>query len=337
MIVVFDSNVWLSELGLRSGAAAAAKFFLNQNGARLAVPEVVRLEVQHNLQARLTEHIENIQTNYRQLLTAFGKLREVVLPTSADVQAKIQDLFDSLEVVKLDIPFSLESARSSFLKTVDKAPPSDRTQEFKDGVLWADCLALLSSEPVVLVTSDKAFYQDRQYDKGLAHNLQAETTQFSNALQILPTLSALLQTLRTPVKLDEDALAQAFFTQHKDSVYGMVSRQGFELGTRQSLTYSLFVTENPSMLFLEFAMAYACTDIRGEGRTDAVLLLNGDGSYVPTTGTYADLRNFGEHLKYRMPDGSERENRNHVLFAGGLVLGHKEISSVVRYKLNDER
>jgi hypothetical protein len=64
MIVVFDSNVWLSELGLRSGAAAAAKFFLNRNGARLAIPEVVRLEVQHNLQARLTEHIENIQTNY---------------------------------------------------------------------------------------------------------------------------------------------------------------------------------------------------------------------------------------------------------------------------------
>jgi hypothetical protein len=53
MIVVFDSNVWLSELGLRFGAAAAAKFFLNRSGARLAVPEVVRLEVQHNLRARL--------------------------------------------------------------------------------------------------------------------------------------------------------------------------------------------------------------------------------------------------------------------------------------------
>jgi predicted nucleic acid-binding protein len=90
MIVVFDSNVWLAELGLRSGAAAAAKFFLNHNGARLALPEVVRLEVQNNLQARLTEHIENIQNNYRQLLTAFGKLREVVLPTSADVQRKFK-------------------------------------------------------------------------------------------------------------------------------------------------------------------------------------------------------------------------------------------------------
>lgn len=337
MIVVFDSNVWLSELGLRSGAASAAKFFLNHNHARLALPEVVRLEVQQNLQARLTEHIENIQTNYRQLLTAFGKLREVVLPTSADVLAKIQELFDSIEVVKLDIPFSLESARSSFLKTIDKSPPSDKTQEFKDGVIWADCLALLSSEPVILVTSDKAFYQDRQYDKGLAHNLQAEASEFSNQLQLLPTLSALLQTLRAPVTLDEDNLAQAFLTQHKESVYGTVSRHGFNLDARQSLSYTLFVTENPNALFLEFTMAYSCTDIRGEGRTDATLLLKGDGSYVPTTGTFSDLRNFGEHLKYRMPDGSERESKNHVIFAGGLVIGHKEVSSIVRYKLTDER
>ncbi len=149
MIVVFDSNVWLSELGLRSPAAAAAKFFLIHSGARLAVPEVVRLEVQHNLQARLTEHIDKIQANYHQLLTALGQLRAVVLPNSDEVNTKIQELFDSIEVPKLDVSFSLESARSSFLKTIDKVPPSDKVQAFKDGVLWADCLTLLAAEPVI--------------------------------------------------------------------------------------------------------------------------------------------------------------------------------------------
>jgi len=337
MIVVFDSNVWLTELGLRSGAAAAAKFFLNHNGARLALPEVVRLEVQHNLQARLTEHIDTIQSNYRQLLTAFGKLREVVLPSHDDVQAKIQDLFDSVEVPKLEIPFSLESARSSYLKTIDKVPPSDKTQEFKDGVIWADCVALLSNEPVVLVTSDKAFYQDRVYEKGLASNLQAEIKDLPHALRLVPNLSALLLALRTPVKIEEGTLAQAFLTAYRDSIYGTLARQGFELGSRRALTCTLFATENPTVLFLEFSMAYECTDIRGDGRTDAVLLLKGDGSYMPTTGGFSDLRNFGEHLKYRLPDGSEGESRNFVLFAGGIVLGHKEVSNVVRYRLNDER
>lgn len=82
MIVVLDSNVWLSELGLRSGAAAAVRFFFNQSKARVAVPEVIQLEVRHNLTNRLSTHAKEIRDNYRQLLTAFGKLRELVLQLS---------------------------------------------------------------------------------------------------------------------------------------------------------------------------------------------------------------------------------------------------------------
>jgi hypothetical protein len=271
------------------------------------------------------------------LLTAFGKLHEVVLPTPDDVRNKIEELFDSIEVAKLDVPFSLESARSSFLKTIDKAPPSDKTQEFKDGVLWADCLALLKTEPVVLVTADKAFYKDRQYEKGLAPNLEAEAAELPHPMQLVPTLSALLQTLRTEVTLSEDRLADAFLSAHRESVYGILARHGFDLGTRLSLTYTLYATGNPTVLFLEFSMVYGCTDARSEGRTDAILTLRGDGSYITTTSEFNNLRNYGEHLKYRLADGSERESRNAVAFIGGIVLGHKEVSNVVRYPLNDGR
>jgi hypothetical protein len=334
MIVVFDSNIWLKELGLFSGAGAAVKFFLNHHGARIAIPEVVRMEVQNNLKSRLNDHIESIRTNYRQLLTAFGKLKEIVLPSDVDVQSKVEEIFASVEVAKLEVPFTLESARSSFLKIIHKLPPSDKTQEFKDGVLWADCLGLLSHDSVVLVTSDKAFYQDREYDKGLARNLQAEAYGLPNDLQILSTLGALLQTIRTTVTLNEDKLSEAFFAEYH-SVYGMLTRQGFDLGRRKSINYTLFATENPSILFLEFSMMYACTDIRGEGRTDAVLHLKGDASYSQITGSFTQLRNFGEHLSYRMPDGTERESRNHVLFVDGIVIGHKEVTHVIRYKLDD--
>ena len=337
MIAVFDSNVWLSELGLRSGAGAATKFFLNHHRARLAIPEVVRLEVEHNLRNRLTERIGSIRTNYSQLLTAFGTLKEIVLPTEADVEAKIRELFASLEVEKFEVPFCLDSARSSFLKTIDKLPPSDRAQEFKDGVIWSDCLTLLSSDAVVLVTSDKAFYQDRQYEKGLAENLRTEASAMKNQLQIFPALTALLQTLRTEVTLNDDNLAHAFLAAHAASVYGTLARHGFELGPRQSLDYTLFATESPNILFLEFSMAYVCSDIRGEGRTSAILRLKGDGSYDLRNGGFVDLRNFGEHLSYRMPDGTEQENRNIVMFAAGLVLGHKDVSNVVRYKLDGGR
>lgn len=337
MIVVFDSNVWLAELGLRSGAAAAARFFLNHSGSRLALPEVVRLEVQSNLEARLIEHIGSIQTSYRHLLTAFGSLREVILPTPDDVRSKVQEVFDSVQVPKVDVPFTLASARSSFMKTIAKVPPSDKTQEFKDGVLWADCVALLADESVSLVTSDKAFYQDRTYDKGLAANLREEVAALPNPIQVHPNLSSLLQAIRRPVKLNEELLANAFLQAHHDSVLDTLARQGFELGPRRSVEYTLFATENPAVLFLEFSMSFSSTDVRGEGRSDAVLLLRGDASYTPAAEAFSEIRNFGEHLKYRLPDGSEGESRNAIIYAAGIALGHRQVSNVVRYRLGDDR
>ncbi len=46
------------------------------------------------------------------------------------------------------------------------------------------------------------------------------------------------------------------------------------------------------------------------------------------------MRNFGEHLTYRLPDGSEAENRNVVIFGAAIVIGHREVTNVIRYKLD---
>ena len=109
---------------------------------------------------------------YRQLLSVFGTLREVVLPDDAAIESKVADVFSNLGVELLEIPFSIESARASFLKTVDKVPPSETTQEFKDGVLWADCVALLGSDDVYLISNDTHFYEGRKHPNGLAKNLR---------------------------------------------------------------------------------------------------------------------------------------------------------------------
>ncbi len=62
-----------------------------------------------------------------------------------------------------------------------------------------------------------------------------------------------------------------------------------------------------------------------------------DRSYTPATGGFTDLRNFGEHLKFRLPDGSEGETRNRIAYVGGIIFGHKDVTDIVRYKLGDER
>lgn len=333
MIVIFDTNIWLSELGLRSSTAAAARFYLKHRGARVAIPEVIRLEVEQNLTSRLMKHIEDIRSDYRQLLTAFGTLREIVLPNEEQVRQKIPELFESVQVDRIDVPFTLESARNSFLKTILKQAPSHQTQQFKDGVIWADCLSLAAIDEVVLVTADKAFYQDQVYAKGLSSSLSDEARDLPFNIRVLPAVADLLEAVKIAIAIDPDALQAAFIEKHRDSVLGTIDRHGFLLGQRTGFTYNFFATEDPAVLFLDFSIEIQCDDERGDGRTDARLWLKGDGSYLPESRTFTNLRNFGEHLTFKLPDGTQSEMRNAVIHVDGLVLGHKQVSSIVRYAL----
>ena len=92
--------------------------------------------------------------DHRRLLGYFGKLKELVLPNDAELEELSSKLFSNVGVEIVDIPFSLTSARSSFLKTINKEAPSDQGQEFKDGLIWADCVALLESDHVWLLNTN---------------------------------------------------------------------------------------------------------------------------------------------------------------------------------------
>ena len=128
MIVVFDTNVWISDLALTSNVGSAVRFYLREHKARIGLPEVVKLETEVRLRTILNEHIQEIQSSHRQLLAVFGRLKEVVLPTTEEVEALISRVFSSLGVEIEEIPFTLDSAKTSLIRTVKKVPPSDKTE-----------------------------------------------------------------------------------------------------------------------------------------------------------------------------------------------------------------
>ncbi|MEZ5593550.1 MAG: PIN domain-containing protein [Gammaproteobacteria bacterium] len=334
MYVILDSNIWISELGLKSTLGAAARFYLKRNDAILVLPEVIKLESERNLRSRLNEHISSIRKSHAGLLSVFGTLKEVVLPKENDVDAVIDGLFANLDVEIRHLPFSLESAKSSFLKTIEKVPPSDKSQQFKDGVLWADCVALLKENDVHLVTEDKAFYENRQYQNGIAKNLLAEISDIDNTLSIYPSLLDLMQSIQTDIAIEPSDLLASFLDINKDSVDRSLERAGFELEGVSDSVISSFATENPSVLYVEFEILVSCQPVVADGRDHGRLILTGDGQLDLDTGNYRELRNFGEEFLYTAADGSEEKTKNHVLYADSLVIGHKEVKHSVRYKLD---
>lgn len=333
MIIILDTNIWLAEMGLRSPLGAVARLYLQQKQARLALPEVVRLEVEHNLRRRLRDYVSTLQSTHRQLLTVFGALKELVVPDAIAIEGRVADLFGNVGVEVLDIPFSFLSAKSSFLKTINKVPPSDKTQEFKDGVLWADCVGLLKDDDLCLVTSDKAFFQDRDYAKGLAMNLAAEIGDAAHVFTLLSSLDLLVSELRIDVAIDENVLVKAYLDKSLDAIDGLLKRSGFVLGEKQGISKVLYATEDTSVLYVEFTIEFEAKETIGDGRMDGVVTLRGEGSYDTRSQTLTNLRNLEETLRFQQSGGEEREVRNIYMSGGGVFLGHRHVSHTIRYKL----
>jgi hypothetical protein len=65
MIIVLDSNIWRSQLGLNSRVGTAVRFFIKERKARIALPEVIRLETEHHLRDVLNSYISEIKKGHR--------------------------------------------------------------------------------------------------------------------------------------------------------------------------------------------------------------------------------------------------------------------------------
>jgi hypothetical protein len=170
-------------------------------------------------------------------------------------------------------------------------------------VIWADCISLLAQDDVVLVTADKAFYHEQTYAKGLSQSLQREVQELQRTIRVLPAIADLLDALKAPIEIDPDALQAAFIAEFSKSVLGSLERHGFTLGERSSCTYKVYATEDPTVLFLDFAMEIQCIDARGDGRTEAALHLKGDGRFSRRRRRLGIYGTLASTLNFKCPTG----------------------------------
>jgi hypothetical protein len=332
MLVAIDSNIWLSSLAMRSSQSAAVLFYISQRGWTVVVPEVVHLEVEANLRAQLTSAVDSVQSNHRKLLAVFGKMKEVVLPTQPEIERVVSEVFAINQIDLRRLPFSLESAKDSFLRTVDKRPPSHRSQQFKDGVIWADCLALLEEDDVILVTSDKAFFEGDDLKSGLSKVLRSEAAAKPHTLRLLSELTELLKDVRVSITVDSSKLLEAFRASEGATFASLLGRNGFSEGALLKCSTQLYATSDASRLHLEFQVELEASDVTGQGRTGGVLRVTGNGLYAPRQSGFEALKNGGEELRYISETGEEVKRSIAMGFAN-IVLGHADVIHSVRHPL----
>jgi hypothetical protein len=218
------------------------------------------------------------------------------------------------------------------MKTVQNVPPSDKTQEFKDGVLWANCIHLLDQDEVLLATQDKAFCLNREYGRGLAENLAAEASLKSNKLILVHSVTDVLKHVETDIHLDERWLMSVIQQRAHAAAGGLLSRAGAETSGEGHIRHELFTTENPDLLYFKYAIEIPCTDLTGGDRTNMKLVLEGSGTLRPSIPELADVRVGEEGLTFTNPDGSAGQLRN-LYMSAHAVLGHRTITHSIRHPL----
>ena len=128
------------------------------------------------------------------------------------------------------------------------------------------------------------------YASGLAKNLKAEISASEHTMRLIPSLRDLLKEIRTEVEFDEAALESEFRKKFNQSIEGTLKHNKFGINNRIKTITELYVTEQPSWLYIEFEIQYDCVDLSGEGRSDGLLTLRGVGRYDAVTGAVGDLR-----------------------------------------------
>lgn len=337
MIIVPDTNIWLKELALNTGLGSAVRFFVKQRSAKIGIPEVVEREVKTHARREIEEAIADAQRAGRELGAWFGQLHEIVLPAPWDVDHLLDNLFSRLGADTVAVPFSFESARASFEKTIARAPPSDRDQQFKDGVIWSDCLKLLGDDDVYLVSQDKAFYRDREYRKGLAENLAAEAAAVTGGkiLKIFSSLEELLPAVAVPVAVDRNWLTQAALTRAHSDARAMVVGQGFDFDGDPGLAeISLFATERLDVLYFAYAVQQPCRDTLG-GRSGGKLDMAGDGTFRLSPQEMLQVKPKEQQLSFTTGDG-KTTRFGHVFGWGEMHGGHRVIAHSARYRIDAE-
>ena len=337
MIVVLDTNIWIKELALQSNLGSATRLYLRQQGATVALPEVIELETKHNL----NEHIENciigMKRHHRDLVSLLGELEELLLPEDRNIKELVRSVFDQLGVEVERLPFNMGSAQGSFLRTIDGTPPCGKhNQQFKDGVIWEECLNLLDKDDVVFVSEDKAFFAKDGNKDNLAPELEKETRGKSHKLRIFKSLGDFLPQIKEYINVEDDTLVEHYSSNISDAIQEVLDEHDLVITRTDDVEKKLHATENPDSLFVTFTLHLECEDISDDQRS-ASLLVEGNTVYHPSAGILSGFEYKKEKLVVYDSERNQVDERS-ATYLGRLRIstsGNKMIRHEVRYPLDE--
>lgn len=330
--VALDTNVWLSDHLLSTRWGAALLHAVEKHNGKLALIEVVKLELQKHVVKQGMEAVERVLSDSRKIQNLTGKTVPQITVSEEDFSEGLQQRLDTLSPLLIDIPFTLDHAKRALERVVaDRPPNGPKNQQYKDSVIWEAALDLSQSYAVYLVTKDNGFFKGgKKENSELATELLKDCRLVGGTVLVFRSVEECVESLQETAPLrNMVAVSLAIDLVISGRIRQDVSEKGFDLGEMINRHCIEAPTPDPSALAVSFQLTYRMIDVaspEGVPRDDATVFAKGDCAYNPFDGNVTEARL--SRLEFAWTD-AEGEHRNANIFLSvGSVAHGQTVGSV---------
>jgi hypothetical protein len=313
--VVVDTNIWRSTLLLKTALAHSLLYTIDRLRVKLGLPEVIERELKPQI-------VEHGLVAYRQaekhgrildalIALPFFERESVVTDLENSVDKRLQELAPVLQRV----PFTFEHAQAALDLVINKLPPNEKNQQFKDSAIWQAVLELASNHRVHFVTKDSAFFANStDSTRELAPILADECRTRGAEVFVYDELANCLLSLLGPEpEVDKErivALIEPFIV---EEVTTFAQKNRFELGEREKFHVSVFRTESAQRVAADFEIESRCSPIDAPGYPKEAIFrvwARGTCYYLIDTSQVTDVYLNAIDIKWRSPGGWGTSSRS---------------------------
>ena len=308
-VLVLDSSTFVEEIGLTSRDASAIKHYLYHRGTRLIVPQIVAKECERHLTNRAKGKRESVQHSIDWLSRFCGRVSGWKAPRDAQIEERARMLAQASQLGAVVAPESEVIRERAELRNRAERPPSHRTPEFEDCVIWEHCLELLAGHDVVLVSGDEDFLGHVRRDE-LHPQLRAEADAVGagRILTFHRSIQSLLTDLRSEIPSIPNEVVIAFIY---DAVAAEIQELEWNSGCRPmaagEVRQTLLTTDQADVIEVRLEMDDQWESSDGDQVCD--FHLRGSCHYSLADDRLSDLTVSSIRLLTTDPDGSVRATK----------------------------
>jgi hypothetical protein len=263
---VVDTSVWRAEPLLKTPLGVTLVYTLSRRGGVVGLPEVVELELKGQIVEAGREaagkasgplHMLHTLTDDPSLATG--------LPSADKLRQKVEERIAQLDPVLAREPFTVEHAKAALAMVNAKEPPSDRNQQFKDCAIWQAVLALSLRYSTVLLTNDKAFFRNRDPEKGLAENLVKDCTKAGTNVKGFYGIGPYLKALESDEpEFDRNSVKELIIPVAMQRIKREAERCKTVPTEPCDFSISAFPTANPDRLAIDYSFNFKLDCVSSE-------------------------------------------------------------------------